>query len=290
MGNILSIVSASGGAQSDLDKTLAQIQLTAPNMLRASERKFVDSAVNAYITTHEPTRQTIKSARMLSRRDEPVLIIGPTGTGKELIANILHAKRAFEQQALVPINCAGLTDTLFESLLFGHKRGTFTGAVADEPGLLRAAGFGTVFFDEVGELPLTQQAKLLRALQTRHVRPVGDDKEYAIDCRFVFATLRNLDDMVASGTFRVDLYYRINKFVLRTYALVERPGDVMPIVQHISMTNGWDYRDVCVVDEHGKFNPPGEETYARGNVRQLENYIARRNVLLATHQEALELL
>lgn len=264
---------------------IAQIQNLDHNLLKREERAQMEVASGAYITRHGPTRQTITSAKMLAERREPVLIIGPTGTGKELIANILHCRRAFNKQPLIAVNCAGLTDTLFESLLFGHVKGAFTGAVAPSEGHLRAAREGTVFFDEVGELPPNQQAKLLRAIQTNKVTPVGESYEVPIHCRFIFATWRQLG---TCDSFRRDLFYRISRFVLHTYPLTDRPDDIIPIITHICAMNEFDIGDVCDIDSSGKRIPPPPETYATGNVRQLENYVFRRVVLGLEHAAAIQ--
>jgi len=260
-------------------QTLATIQQQAPYLLKTTQAQLIASAVGQYVTVHDKSKDTIKQASRLAYRDEPVLILGETGTGKELLSGILHAIRSISGK-LVSINCSGLTGTLFESLVFGHKRGSFTGSISDEPGLLRAAWNGTAFFDEVGELPLDQQAKLLRTLQTGKVRPVGDTDEYVINCRFIFATHRDLQAMMERGEFRQDLYYRISKFVLRTVPLRDRPCDVIPICKVIYDRNKWT---IPPIEELA----PPVEAYAKGNVRQLENYLARLEVLNLTPEEAL---
>ena len=259
----------------------------APNLLRTSKRRDLEEAVAKYITQDPASLDMLAQARILAFRKDPVLINGPTGTGKELVANILNSQcytpsndPAFPglHIPITPINCAGLTETLFESLIHGHKRGSYTGAVSDEPGLLRSASSGSAFFDEVGELPLSQQAKLLRVLQTSRVRPVGDTAEYPISCRFIFATHRDLKQMVKDGTFRADLYYRISRFVLHTSPLSSRPCDIPLIVKSIYEQEGWSLADPV---------PPPPQAYSEGNVRQLQNYLFRVEVLLLSPEEAL---
>lgn len=272
---------AQPGQAVDHDKLLAQLQATNPHLLReATVRGAIVEACNAYVTRHAPTLETLTSARRLATLNDPVLIYGPTGTGKELIAAILHAPRGFQRHRMVAFNCAGFQDTLFESELFGHKKGAYTGAHVDKPGLLRDAAEGTVFFDEVGELPLTQQAKLLRVLQTKRIRGVGQSAEDETDmrARCIFATNRDIPAMIRAGTFRADLFYRISKFVLETYPLADRPDDIMPIVDRICELNGWAK----------EFALPPVEAYSSGNVRQLENYIARLAVLSVEPSEALK--
>jgi len=229
-----------------------------------------------YTTCHEPTQLMLKSARMLAPRTDNVLIMGPTGTGKELIARILHQGRT--RGRLVAINCSGVPDGLFESLLFGHAKGAFTGAISANAGLLRAAENGTAFLDEIGDLPLHQQTKLLRVIESRKVRAVGEDLEYPINCRFVFATNKPLKQMITDGTFREDLYYRIATFVLRTFALAERPGDAEIIARTIRQNNGWtDSEDLALI--------PAEAI--AGNCRSLINYLTRMEILGLTSEQAL---
>ena len=233
--------------------------------------------VEEYITCHEPSIKMLKHARALSTRIDNVLIMGPTGTGKELVARILHQGR---RGRLVAINCSGLPDGLFESLLFGHAKGSYTGAIARNAGLLRAAENGTAFLDEIGDLPMHQQTKLLRVIESRKVRGIGEDQEFPINCRFCFATNKDLRGMIATNQFREDLYYRISSFVLRTYALAERPGDAEMIARAISQRNNWtDAEDPSV-----RLIPA--EAIA-GNCRSLINYLTRMEVLGLTSEQAL---
>ena len=150
----------------------------------------------------------------LAASDLPVLIHGETGTGKELAAQVLHARSPRRDKRLVSINCAALPESLAESELFGHERGAFSGAVATKVGLLEAAHGGTVFFDEVGELPASLQAKLLRVLETKRLLRVGDTRERPVDLRIVAATNRRLEEEVSRGRFRQDLYFRLASAVV----------------------------------------------------------------------------
>lgn len=227
--------------------------------------------LEAYVTNDPPTQDMLRRARMCAFRSEPVLICGETGTGKELVAKIMLADRPMNPATphFFPQNCAGIVDTLFESLIFGHVAGAFTGANADRPGLLVAAKDGIVFFDEVGELPISQQAKLLRAIQERIVTPVGSTREIPIKCRMVFATHRDLPAMVAAGTFREDLYYRISALELRTFPLRDRPTDADIISHAICNARGWDLPD-CPIPESVVQSP--------GNVRALEKWLLKKIV------------
>jgi transcriptional regulator with GAF, ATPase, and Fis domain len=179
------------------------------------------------------------SAVRLSRLSElPVLITGESGTGKELVARVLHAldpRRG--RHPLVAVNCAAISADLFESELFGHRRGAFTGADRDRGGLVRAAHHGVLLLDEVGELSLAQQAKLLRLIQTQRVLGVGADDDEAVDVRVVAATNRDLAAMTAAGTFREDLYHRLAVFPLHIPPLRERPDDIPPLVTHFLSTH-----------------------------------------------------
>ena len=220
---------------------------------------------DCYITNHPASQQMIACAKLIAFRPEPVLITGPSGTGKEMIARMMLGNRP--DYAFFPVNCAGLVDTLFESLLFGHKRGAFTGAQSDKPGILVTARDGVVFFDEIGELPLNQQAKLLRVIQERRVLPVGSDSEVPIQCRFVFATNRNLPAEVAERRFREDLYYRICAVALQTYPLSARPDDAILIADSITTE-----------DDEPVHRVPDAIINSGGNVRALENWIVQRRV------------
>lgn len=259
------------------------------------------AATEEFVTYDPEMMEVVRCANILSAHNHPVLILGETGTGKELLARILHGNRntagaaanatstrelqgllrgysTQRRDSFMAINCSGIPETLFESLVFGHKEGSFTGSTGDSLGLLRTAHNGTAFLDEVGDLPLSQQTKLLRALQTRRVRPVGDAVEYPITCRFVFATNKDLKAMIREGTFREDLYYRISTFVLRTKPLRDRPEDIRPIADRICKREG--------IGE-----PPAEiprEAYAAGNVRALNNWLLRREILGLDSAEALK--
>ncbi|WNG20107.1 sigma-54-dependent transcriptional regulator [Cystobacter fuscus] len=207
-----------------------------------------------------------------------VLIHGESGTGKELIAKALHLKSPRAGQPFLPINCAALNEGVLESELFGHVKGAFTGATQDRPGLLVHAGEGTVFLDEIGEVPLATQVKLLRVLQERKVKPVGSSAEVPFQARILAATNRRLDAEVKAGRFREDLFYRLNVITLELPPLRERPEDIAPLAEHFL---GRQRREL---ERPGlRFSPEALAVLSAyafpGNVRQLENVVERAATL-----------
>jgi two-component system response regulator PilR (NtrC family) len=210
-----------------------------------------------------------------------VLIIGESGTGKELVARALHELSPVKSGPFVAVNCGAIPETLIESELFGHKKGSFTGAVADKEGLFQVADGGTLFLDEVGELPLTMQVKLLRALQDRTIRRVGGNDNIKIDVRIVAATNRNLEDAVKKGTFREDLYYRLNVILLETPPLRTRIGDVEELALFFLKRYNEKYQRKLE-----GFTPEALDIIFShrwpGNIRELENIMERVCTLEST--------
>ncbi len=211
----------------------------------------------------------------VAKSDVPVLVHGETGTGKELVAHALHDAGTRANKPFLAENCAAVSPTLLESELFGHMKGAFTGAVVDRPGHFVAADGGTVFLDEIGDMPLAMQSKLLRVLQEGEVRPVGSNKTITVDVRVVGASNKDLRKMVAERTFREDLYFRLNVVTLELPPLRERDGDV-----------GWLLRfffERVAKELHMEQVPPLEPEALRallrwrwpGNVRELENEVRR---------------
>jgi two-component system response regulator HydG len=220
---------------------------------------------------HSPVMRALERlVQSLRHNESNVLIQGESGTGKELVARAIHATSPRCAQAFVPVDCGALPASIIESELFGHERGAFTGAVG-APGLFRVAHRGTLFLDEVGEIPLAVQAKLLRALQEREVRPVGASESVAVDLRVIAATNRDLAAMVAEGGFRADLYYRLNVVRVEIPPLRSRRQDVVPLAQHFLEKHRGSHSPVTGVE------PEALETLMRcdwpGNVRELENVI-----------------
>jgi two-component system, NtrC family, response regulator PilR len=216
----------------------------------------------------------------VARSQAPVHIYGESGTGKELVARLIHESGSRNEGPFVAVNCGAIPTELMESELFGHKRGSFTGAVADKQGLVQSAEGGTLFLDEVADLPLHMQVKLLRVVQEKTVRPIGESREEAVDVRILSATHKNLAQLVAEGRFREDLFYRINVIEMRVPSLRERSEDVPELTEAILARLGRRMR----------MDPPRIEPEALallqmhpfpGNVRELENVLERALTLCA---------
>ncbi len=222
----------------------------------------------------KPMQQLRQMIAKVARSQAPVHICGDSGTGKELVARLIHDTGPRHDGPFVPVNCGAIPSELMESELFGHKKGSFTGAVADKEGLIRSAEGGTLFLDEVADLPLHMQVKLLRVIQEKSIRPVGETREMPVDVRLLSATHRKLDELVKAGKFREDLYYRINVIELRVPALRERLDDVPPLVDMLLDR---------IAGQIGVTRPQiGDEAMDKllsysypGNVRELENILER---------------
>ena len=210
----------------------------------------------------------------VARSQAPVHISGESGTGKELVARMIHESGPRGDGNFVPINCGAIPSELMESEFFGHKKGSFTGAVADKKGLIQSAEGGTLFLDEVADLPLHMQVKLLRVIQEKAVRPVGENAEVLVDVRVLSATHRDLAELVAAGKFREDLYYRINVIELQVPPLRERGDDILLLAQHIldelAETQGVEPPRLSAAAQAALIRYPFP-----GNVRELENVLER---------------
>ena len=234
---------------------------------------------NRSLIGNAPSMQDVRTTiAKLARSQAPVYISGESGTGKELVARMIHEQGPRADRPFVPVNCGAIPEELMESELFGHKKGSFTGAVADKLGLFQAVDGGTLFLDEVADLPFAMQVKMLRAIQEKCVRPVGVEREVAVDVRILSASHKDLDAMVKLGQFRQDFYYRLNVINLHVPALRERPGDIRLLAEHIlerlAGQNGGQASDL---------SPPAIEALERypfpGNVRELENILERAMTL-----------
>ena len=220
----------------------------------------------------------IALADRLARADIPVLINGPTGTGKEVLSTFIHSRSDRAAKPFIAVNCAAIPETMLEAMLFGHEKGSFTGANAAGEGFFRAADGGTLLLDEIAEMPLSLQAKLLRALQEGEVVPIGATRPVKVDVRIIACANRDLPQEVQEGRFRADLYYRLNVFPITMPALRERPADIAPLAFTMLLRHTPKGEKVAWIGEDALEMLTG---YAwPGNVRELEN-VMRRAMLLA---------
>ncbi|MFW5789391.1 MAG: sigma-54-dependent transcriptional regulator [Spirochaetota bacterium] len=250
-----------------------RILLEENDTLRAGSQPILDLFAGG-----DPAMARIKELAMLyALSDEPVLITGETGTGKELLARIVHHFSPRRDKPFVAVNCSNLNEHLLESTLFGHARGAFTGAERDKQGLVQDAHEGTLFLDEIGDLPTHLQPKILRFIQFRTFTPVGATGERCVDVRIVSATNQNLRTMTEGGAFRTDLYYRLNTFQIHLPPLRQRRLDIVPIMRRIARARGSELPPVT--DDAREFL---EQHDFPGNVRELQNVVQR--LLLLVHQ------
>ena len=276
----MEIIEQEHGFQAAISEYVSNRALNDPNFARLDPgnqlREFVADEtapistknwLEAFITQDDEMNAIKDSVRELARPgvNDPVLITGPSGTGKELLARALHGDK---RDPFIALNCAGFPETLVESELFGHVKGAYTDAKCDNEGVFRAAKGGTIFLDEIGEMSLPIQAKLLRAIQENEVRPVGSTQTFSIGCRFVAATNRDLWAEVENKQFRLDLYARLMTFELRTTPLMSRPNDIPLIVESLGRT-------ISSVDEIPIDYHPLIEKF---NVRALQTYVRRMAV------------
>lgn len=210
----------------------------------------------------------------ISRSQAPIYVSGPSGCGKELVSKVIHHLSPRQDQPFIAINCGAIPKELMESEFFGHLKGSFTGAHQDREGLFQAAHRGTLLLDEVADLPLDMQVKLLRAIQERAIRPIGQDKEITVDVRILSATHKNLFELVEQGAFREDLFYRLNVIELKVPSLKERLEDIPLLVQHI--INKLSLAQDNLKPEISQDALSALQAYAfPGNVRELENILER---------------
>jgi two-component system response regulator AtoC len=260
--------------------------------LRQAEReRTLEQANGVRIIGRSPALlRVLDTATRVASKDVTVLIRGETGTGKELVASLLHANSPRAKQPLVVFNCAAIPSELAEAQLFGHTKGAFTGAVAAHDGYFVQANGGTLFIDEIGELPLSLQAKLLRALQEREVLPLGSTQIKKVDVRVVAATHRDLAAEVAAGRFREDLYYRLNVVELVAPPLRDRKSDVPLLAREFARKYSERYGLGYVIQLAPELVDYLQQQPWPGNVRQLENTIARCVALATTKIVGLEAL
>ena len=242
----------------------------SPNRPHKNDRRSRDRLLGET----ELMRELRGKVAKLARSQAPVYISGESGTGKELVARLIHDLGARSDKAFVPVNCGAIPNELVESEFFGHKKGAFTGAVADKQGLFQHADGGTLFLDEVADLPLMMQVKLLRAIQEKAIRPVGGHEEINVDVRILSATHKNLAECVDKGTFRQDLFYRLNVIELQVPPLRERKADIQLLAEHILQNLAGKTHSVVT-----KLTPEAITALQQypfpGNVRELENTLER---------------
>jgi DNA-binding NtrC family response regulator len=235
------------------------------------QRTDSETAVHGIVGSSARIQEVLRMVARLKDTRTPVLIYGESGTGKELVARAMHFRGAFSNRPFVAVDCGSLVPTLIESELFGYEKGAFTGALKSKQGLFQSADGGTIFLDEVGELPLELQAKLLRALQEKEVRPVGSNQRVKVDVRVIAATNRDLEAAYKNGTFRKDLYFRLNVVTLFVPALRERRSDI-PVLVHWFLERYAPGSEMHVASAAMKalmqYDWPG-------NVRELENCVER---------------
>jgi two-component system response regulator HydG len=261
--------------QAALENALAERRLKL-ELHRHQDSTEADSL--GLVAESQGMRAAVEVTLRAARADTPVLLLGESGTGKELLARLLHSRSPRAEGQFVAVNCAAIPETLLESLLFGHRKGSFTDAREDQPGLLRVADGGTILLDEIGDMAPALQAKLLRMLQEREIQPIGAPAPVKVDVRIVASTHRDLESLVEEGRFRRDLYYRLNVIAISIPPLRERPDDLVPLVAHFLRKHGGRNGR-----EHAKISVAALEALSRhswpGNVRELENAIERALVL-----------
>lgn len=256
---------------------LGALRQLVSNALQASPTRSVEKerrTRDILLGESELMRAIRSKIEKVARSQAPIYISGESGSGKELVAKLIHQQSPRADRPFVAINCGAIPHELMESEFFGHKKGSFTGAVSDKQGLFQAAEGGTLFLDEVADLPLALQVKLLRAIQEKKIRPIGEQREIAVDVRLLSATHKDLAKMVQEGSFRQDLYYRINVIELNLPPLRARTGDIPQItaylLERLAKSNG-----IAVP----RLSPDAlralEQYYFPGNVRELENILER---------------
>jgi len=278
-----------------VDLAVKAMKLGAVNVLTAplvadqftailEEYLFERDHANQFVCRNDHVRKLLALSERVAQTEVTVLLSGESGTGKEVLANHIHRNSPRAHQAFVAVNCASMPETMLEDMLFGHEKGAFTGAHQRHTGLFEQASNDTLFLDEIGELPFSLQAKLLRVLQERELKRLGGSELIKVNVRVIAATNKNLADEVKSRNFREDLYYRINVFPLKLIPLRDRQDDIVPIAEALLVKHQQT--------SHGRYTLGPEvvnflKNYAwPGNVRELEN-VVQRALVLATDSEIL---
>jgi DNA-binding NtrC family response regulator len=261
-----------------LQRMAEKVRLVTENQF-LRERVNTETQLDGIVGTSAKIQDVMRMISRLKDTRTPVLITGESGTGKELVARAMHFRGPLAPMPFVAVDCGALVPTLMESELFGHEKGAFTGALKSKAGLFKSANGGTIFLDEIGELPLELQAKLLRVLQEKEVRPVGSNDKIPVDVRVIAATNRDLEASYRNGTFRKDLYFRLNVVTVHLPSLREHRTDIPQLVHC--------FLDRYAPDENIQVTPAAMKSFLQyewpGNVRELENCIARA-VALGDHR------
>ena len=250
-----------------------EAQLSDGDIIRVGNKEFrflvqADECDVFPITSRNAEwNQELKSLNHVAKTDHPVLLLGPSGTGKDVLAKALHEKSYRFHGPFVSVNCSALTETLVESELFGHVKGSFTGAISDRKGAFESARGGTLFLDEIGDLPYGLQAKILRALENNEIRPVGSDKVFKTDVRIIAATHQHLPERIGDGTFRMDLFYRLNVVNVLAPALRDRMEDFDSLLMHFA-------KEARVRFSFGAILKLKSHSWP-GNIRELKNLVSR---------------
>jgi len=289
----VAMITAHGSVESAIEALkLGAFDFVTKPLALEKLRELVAHALKTTPTNTDVTKETLvgetpvmgklrDQIRKVARSQAPVHIHGESGTGKEVVARLIHQSGPRQDQPFIAVNCGAIPADLVESELFGHKKGAFTGAVTDKSGLFLAANGGTLLLDEVADLPLPMQGKLLRVIQEKSVRPVGSETEIPIDIRLLSATHKNLAQEVQNRTFRDDLYYRINVIGLQVPALRERLDDIPVLVSHILMKIAEDQSVPARTLTDGALSQLMSQKFP-GNIRELENILARASALTET--------
>ncbi|MCC5964923.1 MAG: sigma 54-interacting transcriptional regulator [Natronohydrobacter sp.] len=274
----LQIDTALGGSLLRVALPMEEADSSDPHgrLLLAYLAEMIAAPIRPMVANDPATGGLIDLAMRVAAARVSVLINGPTGSGKEVLSRAIHDASPRAAKPFIAINCAAIPENMLEAMLFGHVKGAFTGAVASGQGLIRAADGGTLLLDEISEMPLGLQAKLLRVLQERKVTPLGSSGEIEVDIRVISTTNRNMRDEITAGRFREDLYYRLNVFPLQTLALQDRPEDIVPLAVAF-LRRHWTAGPVPL------FTPTALDVLQfhtwPGNVRELENVVQRALVL-----------
>jgi formate hydrogenlyase transcriptional activator len=251
---------------------------TSVNLEILEDRSHQENRFEGIVGRSSALRQVLQLVETVARGNSTVLLLGETGTGKELVARAIHNRSGRRVRAFVKLNCAAIPGGLLESELFGHERGAFTGAIAQKIGRLEMADRGSLFLDEIGDISLDLQPKLLRVLQEREFERLGSTRTTKVDVRIVAATHRDLEEMISKGQFRSDLYYRLNVFPIVIPPLRERPEDIPLLVQHFVEVAAQKMDKTIDTIPSPTMNALAEYRWP-GNIRELENVIERAVIL-----------